>query len=44
MTITEQEFNYIIEIAENENTRETYLFFLLHHFYIYKKAVKWESK
>lgn len=28
MTITEQKFNYIIKIIKNENTQETYLFFL----------------
>lgn len=38
MTITEQEFNYKIEIVKNENTSETYLF--LNCFYIYKSTVK----
>lgn len=40
MTITGQDGNYIIEIVENKNTSRTHLFFLICHFYVYKRVVK----
>lgn len=40
MTIKGQDGNYIFEIVENKNTSRTHLFFLIHHFYVYTRAVK----
>ena len=42
MTIKAQDSNYIFEIVGNKNTSRTHLFFLIHHFYVYTRAVKRE--